>query len=163
MEFLTLKDLKLNPAGYLISATTNKPVTNTGFIRAQEAAAYACELASAIKDKNFKINQVDDLERIKKEVKELILNKKETTFFELPEKPKSKVNEELVEYALKFVDFQNESDKVNQLNKMMEPFKEINEVETIGDYFVEGLVKLHKLYTIEDIKKALEITVNKLD
>jgi hypothetical protein len=44
----------------------------------------------------------------------------------------------------------------------MNQFNKINDVEQVGDYFSEGLVKLNKIYTIEEILAAVKIQVEKL-
>jgi hypothetical protein len=38
----------------------------------------------------------------------------------------------------------------------MQAFNAINAVETTGDYFSEGLVKLTNIYTIAEVKAAME-------
>ncbi len=163
MEFLTVKDLTLNPAGYLISKESKKPVTHEVFVKQQKAAEYLVKLSEAIKDKNFKCGKLDDLNAIKAEVLAAINAKETKEFVKAPTKPVSKVNDELVEYALNFVKFEEEEASVKKLNKLMAEFDVIDAVETVGDYFSEGLVKLSKIYSIKEILAAVKANAEKLD
>ena len=45
---------------------------------------------------------------------------------------------------------------------VMAEFDVIDAVEQVGDYFSEGLTKLNKIYTIEEILAAVKVTVEKL-
>lgn len=162
MEFLKLSDLKLNPAGYLINAKTEKPVNHEAFVKQQRAAEFTVKLAEAIKDKNFKCAKIDDFNTIKAEVLKAINEKSIKEFVATPKKPVSKVNEELVKYALDFVAFEEKKADIDKINQLMNEFEVIDAVENVGDYFSEGLVKLNKIYTIKEILEAVQITTEKL-
>ncbi len=45
----------------------------------------------------------------------------------------------------------------------MQTFNAINGVQSVGDYFSEGLVKLNKIYTIEEILAAIQINIEKIN
>jgi len=162
MEFLTSKELTLNPAGYLINKKTNKPVTHFDFVLQQKNAEYIVKLAEAIKDKNFTPGKIDNLEAIKREVL-ASLNSSTQTYVKEPSKPVSKVNEELVKYALDFVNYEESKEKTEKINKLMNQFNSINNVESVGEYFSEGVVKLNNIYDIKTILAAVQITSDKLD
>lgn len=162
MEFLTLNDLELNKAKYLISKTSKKPVTNVGFIAAQQAADYTVRLAEAIKGKKFTSDKLDDLNAIKAEVRAAIAAKAVKEHVTAPTKPVSKVNDEMVQFALDFVNFKTEESKVAKLNEIMAEFDAIDDVENNGDYFSEGLVKLNKIYTISEVLTAVKATAEVL-
>jgi hypothetical protein len=162
MEFLKIDQLKLNEAGYLVNTTTNKPVYHSAFVNEQKSAEYFVLLAEAIKDKTFKATDVDNLNMIKQQVLNKINTKAEVSYVSLPEKPISNVNEELVNYALKFVEYEENTEKTNQINNLMQQFNTINSVSVVGDYFEEKLVKLTNLYSIEDVVTAAKIHVEKL-
>lgn len=158
MEFLELKDLELNKAGYLVSKASKKPVTHAAFVAEQNNAHYTVELAKAIKGKTFKCGKTDDLEAIKKEVRDAISAKAVREFVPTPEKPVSKVNDELVKFALDFDKYNYQKSEVTKINSIMAEFSTIDGVESVGDYFSEGLVKLNKIYTCAEILEAVQAT-----
>lgn len=162
MEFLTVKDLSLNPAGYLISTTSKKPVTHPAFVAQQKNAEYTVKLADAIKGKTFKCGKTDDLDKIKAEVLAAINAKNIKQFIATPEKPKSAVKDELVQHALNFANYEVKKGEVAKINEIMAEFEAITAVEEVGDYFSEGLVKLTKIYTTEEILAAVQATAETL-
>ncbi len=162
MQFILAKDLTLNPAGYLINSTTNKPVTHSDFVSQQKSAHYIIKLAEAIKDKNFTCGKVDNLEEIKANVLASINAKNVKEYISTPPEPVSKANEELVKFALDFVTYKKDKSKAETINKLMAQFDSIEAVESVGDYFSEGLVKLNKIYSIDEILAAVKINTEKL-
>jgi len=162
MEFLKSSELGLNPAGYLISVSSKKPVNHTEFVRQQKSAEYIVKLAEAIKDKTFKVGKVDNLEEIKASVRASIDAKNVKEYVTAPSKPTSKVNDELVQFALDYVNFDSKKLEVETINKLMAEFDAIDGVETVGDYFTEGLVKFNNIYSIETILAAVKINADKL-
>lgn len=162
MEFLTSKNLALNPAGYLINKTTNKPVTHADFVSQQKNAEYIVKLADAIKDKNFTCGKVDNLEDIKAEVLASINAKAIKEYVTTPSKPVSKANEDLVKYALDFVAYEENKSEAEMINKIMGQFDSVEAVESVGEYFSEGLVKLNAIYTTKEILAAVKINASKL-
>lgn len=162
MEFLKSSELELNPAGYLISKISKKPVKHSEFVRQQKSAEYIVKLAEAIKDKTFKAGKVDNLEEIKASVRASIDAKNIKEYVAVPAKPTSKVNDELVQFALDFVNFDSKKLEVEQINRIMFEFDAIDGVEFVGDYFEEGLTKLSAIYSIETILAAVKINADKL-
>lgn len=162
MEFLKINQLELNPAGYLVSIESKKPVTHVGFVSQQKAAEYIVKLADAIKDKNFTPCKIDDIKAIKQQVFDAINNTNLKKYVEDPTKPVSSVNEELIQYALDFANYHSIKAENEQVNEMMNQFNKIDDVENVGEYFEEGLAKLNNLYTIEDILAAVKINIEKL-
>ena len=163
MQFLKLTDVSLNPAGYLVATETNKPVNHKEFAEQQKRAHYVVKLAEAIKDKNFKPCQVDDLEAITKQVQAELDASDVTNYVTAPEKPTSKVNDELIQFALDFASYGDKKAQADKINTFMQTFNAINGVQSVGDYFSEGLVKLNKIYTIEEILAAVQITIEKIN
>lgn len=157
MEFLKLSELSLNSANYLIGKS-GKPVNHLAFVEQQAKAHYVVSLAAATKGKVFKCGKLDDLDAIKAEVKAAIGNTTRS-YVEAPKKPTSKVNDEMVEFALNFAKFEDEKGKVEQINLFMQEFNAISDVESVGDYFSEGVVKVAKLYTIDEILKAVKANI----
>jgi hypothetical protein len=161
MEFLTAKQLDLNAAGYLISKDSKKPVNHESFVKQQKAAEYIVKFAEAIKDKNFTASKVDNLEVIKASVIAAI-NDTAKSYVSTPAKPTSKVQDELVKYALDFVNYEDSKVEASKINEIMNEFNKIDDVESVGDYFTEGVVKLNAIYSIKQILAAVKITSDKL-
>lgn len=162
MNFLKLSEVTLNPAGYLVATETNKPVNHKEFAEQQKRAHYVCLLAEAIKDKNFKAVKVDDLDAIAKQVQADIDAKDVTNYVAAPEKPTSKVQEELVQFALDFASYGDKKEQADKINTFMQTFNAINNTEQFGEYFNEGLVKLNKIYSISEILEAVKINIDKI-
>jgi hypothetical protein len=162
MEFLKAKELKLNEAGYLVSAVTGKPINNNSYYKQQKAAEYVVKLAEKIKDKNFKQVNVDCLDQVKKELTEELSTRQSYVYVNQPSEPKSKVFDDLVNYALKFSSFEDEKLKTNQINENMNEFNTIYDVENVGEYFNQEIVKLNKIYTIKEILNAVTEISNKV-
>ena len=163
MEFLTSKELKLNPAGYLISTASKKPVTHVKFVQQQQQAEYMVKLAKAIEGKTFKCGKIDNLNAIKEAVLASMSKNQTKEYVSTPKKPVSKANDELVKFALDFADYQDTKQTVAKINEFMNQFNTIDAIEQVGDYFTEGLVQLNEIYTIDTILKAVQATTEKLD
>jgi len=162
MEFLKATELELNPAGYLISKATKKPVYHGEFVQQQKSAEYVVKLAEAIKDKTFKCEKIDNLEEIKASVLAGINAKNVKEYVKVPEKPTSKINDELVQFALDYVKFEDNKGEIEKINKLMNQFDIIDAIENVGDYFSEALVKLDAIYSVETILAAVKINAEKL-
>jgi len=162
MEFLTSEKLQLNPAGYLVSKESGKPVNHDAFVAQQKAAEYVVKLSEAIKGKNFSAGKIDNLDEIKASVLDSINKANTKTYVNAPTKPTSKVQDELTELALAFVKYDEKKDEVKQINDMMAQFSAIDAIESVGDYFSEGLTKLNAIYSIEEILAAVTANVEKL-
>jgi hypothetical protein len=156
MEFLKSSELTLNPANYLISKVTNKPVTHLGFVRQQQAADYIVRLANAIKDKNFTHGKIDDLQAIKNQVKAEINKAATKTYVPNEVEPVSKVQDELAQHALDFIAFVEKQEKVDHINTIMQEYNVIAAIEEVGDYFSEGLTQINKIYSINEILEAVK-------
>jgi predicted PolB exonuclease-like 3'-5' exonuclease len=161
--FLKSSDLSLNPAGYLVATTENKPVTHVAFVEQQKRAHYVVSLSAAIKDKNFKPCKVDDLDAIAKQVQADIDATSVLNYVTAPVKPTSAVNDELIKFALDFAAYDDVKAQTDKINAFMQTFNSIRSVEEVGDYFQEGLVKLNKIYTIAEILEAVKINIAKMN
>lgn len=156
-NFLTASQLVLNKAGYLTDGTN--PVTHPVWVEQQQKAHYIVSLAKALEGKTFKAAKLDDLEAIKASVRKTIAEAAIVEFVASPSKPVSAVNEEMVKYALDFANFEKEKSNVAQINEFMQQFNQIYAVEQTGDYFFEGLVKLQKIYTVNEILEAVKSNI----
>jgi enolase len=162
MEFLKSNDVSLNPAGYLVSTLTSKPVNHKEFVEQQKTAHYIVKLSEAVVGKNFKATKVDDFDAIARQVQADINAADVKNYVTAPSKPTSKVNDEIVQFALDYAAYGDEKEKVERINTFMQKFNAINAIEEVGDYFQEGLVKLNKIYTIAEVLEAVKINIDKL-
>ena len=59
---------------------------------------------------------------------------------------------------MKWLDFEKIKGQSDRVNKMLQTFNIIDEFETFGLYFnTNEIVKLSKIYTIEEIVSAMQI------
>ena len=159
MEFLTNKQIELNAANYLISSNTKKPVNHIAFVAAQNQADYICRLADAIKGKTFKAGKLDDLCAIKAAVR-AAMNDTKQSYGTAPTKPTGELTSKLADEAMAFVEFDKTKSKFEQINNVMQQFNSISDIENVGDYFEEKVVKVARIYTISEIQAAVELTVD---
>lgn len=162
--FVKKEALKLVNGGYLVAGDENTPVTHVAFIEAQRKAEYLDRLSKEVTGKTFKDIKGADIEQLKLKVLKDLKSTKVTSFIVEPTKPTTKVTDSLRAEALKFMDFEENLEKVSQLNQYMtENFQTINEFEEFGLYFEEGIVKLNKIYTIKEILEFVTIIDKSLD
>lgn len=154
--FLKLADVKLNAANYLVTVNGDKPVYHTAFVVQQEEAAVVVLTAEAIKGKTFKASKVDSLSAIMSEVRRNLNATSAVSYITIPTKPVGDLTSKLADEAMAFVNFDKSKAKAEELNSAMQAFNAINAIETTGDYFYENLVKLTKIYTIAEVKAAME-------
>jgi hypothetical protein len=160
--FLKSSDLSLNPAGYLIATTADKPVTHAAFVEQQKRAHYVVKLSAALEGKNFKACKIDDLDAIVRKVQKEIDATDVRNYVTPPSKPTSKVNDEIVQFALDYAAYGDDKAKADRINTFMQTFNAVNAIQEVGDYFQEGLVKLNKIYTIAEVLEAVKINIDKL-
>lgn len=158
MEFLKSESLVLNPAGYLISKESGKPVSHTDFVKSQQSAEYIVKLAAAISGKTFTCGKLDNLEAVKADVRAAINNTNQT-YGTTPVKPIGDLTSKLANEAMAFVEFDSKKSKFEQINSFMQSFNSIKSVEEVGDYFTENVVKLANIYTISQIEDAVSKTI----
>lgn len=160
--FLENSELTLTK-GYLSQkGVKNGFVTNPEFVEAQEKAHYVITFATVAKGKKLVADKVTTLDEIKAEVKEL-LSKKDTCYFEKPAEVVGKITQQMKDEALAFIQYNEDLAKTAKLNKFMQDFNIINEFESTGLFFEEGISpKLSKIYTIKEIKKAVESCIDLL-
>ena len=87
--------------------------------------------------------------------------KKTTTFVEDVKLPKQTLQSKLHKEAMEFMNAATENEKIAALNKSLQEFEAIKDFEDFGLYFQESIVKLEKIYTLEEtieiVKKSMEI------
>lgn len=159
--FLKKGEVQLINGGYL-SNGEGDPVTNADFVACQERAHYIVTFAKHAKGKDFEGKEAHSLAEVKKAVaKELA--KSATEYVAKPEKVKKKLTDELADEALAFMKYEEKSTKADKINAFLQDFNALKDFEDHGLFFTNGIVKLNKLYYVEDIVKAVTKTIDLLD
>lgn len=161
-KFIKKSELDLVNGGYLsVKGEEVVPVTNDAFVAAQERAHYIVTFAKHAKGKVFECPEVASIEDVKAEVaKEIAGTNPE--YVSAPRKVKQKLTEKLKAEAMSFMEFTDESSKVAKINDFLQEFNILKEFEEFGLFFDEGIVKLNKIYTVEDVTKAVKETIDLL-
>jgi hypothetical protein len=159
-KFLKATEIQLINGGYL-SDNKGAPIMNEEFIAAQSKAEYILTFAKAAKGKNFNDRKGDSLNELRLEVHKSLQAKK-ASFVPTPKAPIQKINDGLAKEALSFVAFHKEEDKAEKINSFMQEFVVLKDFENHGLFFKDGIVKLNKIYTLEEVVSAVEETINLL-
>ena len=160
--FLKSGEVVLINGGYLATKKGNDSVRHEAFEKAQADAHYIVTMAKLAEGKNFVGVKADSLEDLKKQV-ELELSSKANVFLARPEKVERTVTEQLKKEALSFISFQEETSAVDKINSFLQQFNVLQEFEEHGLYFEEGIVKLKKVYTVEEIIVAVKSVIDLLN
>lgn len=161
-QFLKKNEVELKNGGYL-SNKKGDPIYNGEFVQAQRSAEYIMEFAKVAKGKNFKHAKIDSLSDVKAEVMRAIEAKRTTSFVDKPAEVKRPTHDKLAAEALAFVEFKEDSLKVDKINNFMQQFTVLKDFEEHGLFFESEIVKLNEIYTLEDITKAVSDTIDLLD
>ena len=160
--FVKKEELTLINGGYLIIKEKETPVYNEQFIAVQKHAEWVVTFAEKAKGKDFVGKVPDSIESVKEEVRKA-LSSKGVEYVKAPKKVKQDLTEKLQEEALAFIKYQGESSKTEKINKFLQQFNIIQEFEEFGLYFEEDICKLNKIYTIEEIVKAVTEVIDIID
>lgn len=158
--FVTKENLKVENGYLVIDGDMNKPVYHEQFVKAQKKAEWLILFAEKCKGKDFNGKAPDSLKDIKKEV-EVELAEKTRKFIEEPNLPSSTINDKRLKEALAFDSYQEKRSDTKKVNEYLQRFNVIDDFEKVGLYFDQDIVKLEKIYTIEEITEAV-ISVIKL-
>lgn len=161
-QFLKKGEVKLVNGGYL-SNSDDKPISNAEFVAAQKEAEYIVTFAEMAKDKDFKGKHADSLELFVEEVNKKVYGNTKTEFIKDPKKVKLKLTEQLKQEGLDFHKFNEEKLKIRKINKFLQKFNAINEFERFGLFFEEDIVKLNKIYTMEEIIESAKSVIDIID
>lgn len=153
-EFLKAGELTQNKAGYL-TKKDGKPVFHPTWVNAQKEAHFYVELEKAIQGKTFKAGKVDSFDAIAKMVREKLSKDQVVDYLKAPKQPSNKLQEQLVAEQLEWAKYNDTTENNKQINSFMQKFNIIKQVEEVGDFFEEGVVKLPAVYDIETIKNAV--------
>ena len=160
--FVKKEELALINGGYLVIQEKETPVYNEQFITVQKHAEWVVTFAEKAKGKDFIGKQADSIADVRAEVMKALANKG-VEYVKSPKKVKQDLTEKLQEEALAFIKYQGESSKTEKINKFLQQFNIIQEFEEFGLYFEEDICKLNKIYTIEEIVKAVTEVIDIID
>lgn len=160
MKFLKQSEVKLENGGYLVDVKKN-PIFNKDFIIAQQSAHYIINFARLAKTKNFTETKVDTLEELKAEVTR-VLKDKTVKFVEAKNPEIGELNLKLRVEAMNFMEARDNAEKAEKVNAFLQQFTILKEFEEFGLFFTEDVVKLDKIYSIDEIVKAVEETIELL-
>ena len=158
-QFIKNTELELKNGNHLFFG--ENPVTNESFVQCQKQAEYIVTFAKMAKGKNFKDIKSYSLEQLKKEVLNA-LAEKDVQFLEKPKAIEQPLTKQLADEAMSFINFKESEDKVNKINAFMQQFKTLQDFETVGLFFDQGIIKLNKIYTVEEILNAVTETIELL-
>ena len=160
MKFLKQSEVKLVDGGYLVDSKKN-PISNKDFEIAQQSAHYIVTFAKLAKTKNFTTTKVDTLEELKAEVTR-ILKDKTVKFVEAKNPELGELNLKLKAEAMNFMEAVDNAEKAEKVNAFLQQFAILKEFQEFGLFFTEGIVKLDKIYSLEEIIEAVEETIELL-
>jgi hypothetical protein len=160
MKFLKQSEVKLVDGGYLVDSKKN-PISNKDFEIAQQSAHYIVNFAKLAKTKNFTTTKVDTLEELKAEVTR-ILKDKTVKFVEAKNPELGELNLKLKVEAMNFMEAVDNAEKAEKVNAFLQQFAILKEFQEFGLFFTEGIVKLDKIYSLEEIIEAVEETIELL-
>lgn len=158
--FVTKKELKLVNGGYLVKGEKEIPVSHPQFILEQKAAEYIITLAKATKGRDFEGKTAESFEALKAQVSNSLTATKKVTYVELPTEAKRPLTDKLLKEALGWDSFQKDTERVERINDYMQRYNTIGEFEEFGLYFNEEVTKLNNIYTIADIKAAVNVVID---
>lgn len=158
-KFLKSTELDLVNGGYLSVKADKAPITNSEFVAAQKRAEYVITFAAHAKNKTFVSGKVDSLSKMIAEVNAELATKA-TAYVKKPAKVVKKLADQLADEAMSFMRFETDTTKVEKMNNFLQEFNTIHEFEEFGLFFEDGIVKLNKIYTMKELVKAVEQTID---
>ena len=161
-KFVKKSELQLLNGGY-VSDKDGAPVTNADFIAAQKRAEYVVTFAKHAKNKDFVGKETDCLAECRADVAKELDELNKVEFIKAPKKVAKKLSDQLADEAMAFMNWEEESTKVEKINAFLTDFKVLKDFEDHGLFFEDGIVKLNKIYTIKDVTKAVEQTIDLLN
>lgn len=160
-NFVKKGEAQLLNGGYLSDKEGN-PITNADFVAAQKRAEYIVTFAKHAKDKDFVGKEADCLQECKDAVREELASLNTVEFVKAPKKVAKKLSDQLADEALAFMKWEEDSTKVEKINEFLKEFTVLKDYEEYGLFFDKGIVKLNNIYTLKDVVKAVEQTIDLL-
>lgn len=158
-QFVKNTELELKNGNHLFVG--ENPITNNEFVQAQKQAEYIVTFARLAKGKSFKDIKADSLTDLRAQVMNE-LSEKDVLFVAKPTAIDQPLTKQLAEEAMNFINFKTNANKVDQINAFMQQFKVLQDFETVGLFFDQGIVKLNKIYTIAEVLSAVESCIELL-
>lgn len=160
--FVKSSDLKLVNGGYCVVGKEETPVFNADFIAVQKHAEWVITFAEKAKGKDFEGKKADSIADVKAEVAKALASKK-LQYVTPPTKVKGDLTTKLQAEALAFINFNGETTKVEKINEFLQGFNILNEFENFGLFFTQDIVKLSKIYTMQEVVDAVKEVIDLLD
>ena len=160
--FVKKEELALINGGYLVIKEKETPVYNEQFIAVQKHAEWVVTFAEKARGKDFIGKQADSIEDVKKATREALSNK-DVEYVSIPKAPKMELTSKLQKEALDFIMNSGEVSKVKAINNFLQQFNILNDFEKFGLYFTEDIVKLNKIYTMDEVIKAVTEVIDLID
>ena len=155
MKFLKNGDLELKNGGYLVAGKEETPVNHEEFVQLQKEAHYLVNLANTVRATDFEVKEAITFDDVVKQVT-LKLNDEKRTYVNVPEAEKTPTLDALQKEALAWLGNKDGERKAEKLNRILQKFNILVDFESFGLYFTtDKIVKLQKLYTVEEIKEAV--------
>ena len=155
MKFLNKETVVVNAAGYLVD-DKGTPVNHEEFVKLQVEANYLITLAGKVKVADFKGKAPDSYQAIVQQVaKELAQN--QVTYVSKPETVDTPITNQLQAEALAWLENKGGEAKAEKINRIMQKYNTLKDFQDFGLYFTDGIVKLPKIYTVEEILEAVKI------
>jgi hypothetical protein len=152
--FLKSDQLQLINGGYL-SDKEGVPVYNSQFVAEQKYAHYIVTMANIAKGKNFKTEVGYTLEQLHRDAISALENK-QVQFVEIIEVKPGELQTKLKEEALDFIQGHVQNKESAKVNEFMQRFTTLNDFENFGLFFHNDIVKLAKIYTVQEIIDAVK-------
>lgn len=162
-KFKKSTDVVLANGGYVSDSSSKDPMTNVEFVKAQQEAHFLVTLAERMKGKTFTSTQGENFSALASEIRDELNSTKTTEFVKTPKAPSQKITDSLAKEALAFMEHVEESEVTNRINDKLQAFAIVNEFEEFGLFFKSGIVKLEKIYTMEEITKAATAVYSVVD
>lgn len=154
--FVKKDQLSLKNGGYLVIGENETPVTNEEFVKAQVECHYLISLAAKVKVADFTVKTPTTFEAIVAGVK-ADLNNESRVYVIAPETVATPVTDSLKSEALLWLKSQSEGTKAEKLNKILSKFDVLAEFNDYGLFFQDGIIKLKKIYSIDEVVEAVKI------
>ena len=160
--FVKKDELMLVNGGYVVAGKNETPVYNEEFIAVQRHAEWVVTFAEKARGKDFIGKQADSIEDVKRATREALSNK-DIEYVSIPKAPKMELTNKLQKEALDFIMNSGEVSKAKAINNFLQQFNILNDFEKFGLYFTEDIVKLNKIYTMDEVIKAVTEVIDLID
>lgn len=151
MQFLTANQVSLINGGYLSNSKTKEPIHNYDFCNAQRKAAFLDKLSKEVEGKSFETVKGECFSQIFEKALTDFNASKQVTYVATPAEPDQKLTIDLRNEALAWIGHQEDKGKTERINQRMQEFNPLVDFEKHGLFFDQGIIKLDKIYTVEEI------------